>query len=47
MTTANFGGLCVLALESRREKEIAKLIANLGGIPDGSPLGSGSCAGIK
>jgi uroporphyrinogen-III synthase len=37
MTTANFGGLCVLALESRREKEIAKLIANLGGIPMVAP----------
>jgi uroporphyrinogen-III synthase len=33
MTTVTFGGLCVLALESRRAREIAKLIANLGGVP--------------
>jgi uroporphyrinogen-III synthase len=33
MPTANFGGLRVLALESRRAREIAKLIANLGGEP--------------
>jgi len=33
MTNGTFGGLCVLALESRRAREIAKLIANLGGVP--------------
>jgi len=33
MRSANFDGLCVLALESRRAREIAKLIANLGGAP--------------
>jgi uroporphyrinogen-III synthase len=33
MTTITFGGLCVLALESRRAREMAKLIANLGGVP--------------
>ena len=32
MTTGTFGGLCVLALESRRAREIAKLITNLGGV---------------
>jgi uroporphyrinogen-III synthase len=37
MTTATFGGLCVLALESRRAREIAKLIANLGGVPMVAP----------
>ena len=37
MTTVNFGGLCVLALESRRAREIAKLIANLGGVPIVAP----------
>src|SRR5690348_10211763 len=33
MTTASFNGLSVLALESRRAREIAKLIENLGGVP--------------
>ncbi len=33
MANSTFGGLCVLALESRRAREIAKLIANLGGVP--------------
>ncbi|HYM76845.1 MAG TPA: uroporphyrinogen-III synthase [Candidatus Dormibacteraeota bacterium] len=33
MAPLTFGGLCVLALESRRAREIAKLIANLGGVP--------------
>jgi uroporphyrinogen-III synthase len=33
MTPLTFGGLCVLALESRRSREIAKLVANLGGVP--------------
>jgi uroporphyrinogen-III synthase len=37
MTTVTFGGLCVLALESRRAREIAKLIANLGGVPMVAP----------
>jgi uroporphyrinogen-III synthase len=37
MTTVTFGGLCVLALESRRAREIAKLIANLGGVPIVAP----------
>src|SRR5579863_9384057 len=37
MTTVTFGGLCVLALESRRAREIAKLIANLGGMPIVAP----------
>ena len=32
MTNRTFGGLCVLALESRRAREIAKLITNLGGV---------------
>jgi uroporphyrinogen-III synthase len=32
-TNANFGGLRVLALESRRAREIAKLISNFGGEP--------------
>src|SRR3984957_15115973 len=32
MTTGTFVGLCVLALESRRAREIAKLITNLGGV---------------
>jgi len=32
MTTASFNGLSVLALESRRAREIAKLIENLGGV---------------
>lgn len=33
MATASFNGLTVLALESRRAREIAKLIENLGGVP--------------
>ncbi len=33
MANSTFGGLCVLALESRRAREIAKLIANLDGVP--------------
>lgn len=37
MTSSTFGGLCVLALESRRAREIAKLIANLGGVPIVAP----------
>ncbi|MGD1078290.1 MAG: uroporphyrinogen-III synthase [Candidatus Sulfotelmatobacter sp.] len=37
MTTVTFGGLCVLALESRRAREIAKLIANFGGLPIVAP----------
>ncbi len=37
MTTATFGGLRVLALESRRAREIATLIANLGGVPIVAP----------
>jgi len=37
MTTVTFGGLCVLALESRRAREIAKLIANLDGVPIVAP----------
>ena len=37
MTPPTFGGLCVLALESRRAREIAKLIANLGGVPIVAP----------
>jgi uroporphyrinogen-III synthase len=32
MTTGSFCGLCVLALESRRAREIAKLIENRGGV---------------
>jgi uroporphyrinogen-III synthase len=32
MTTGSFNGLRVLALESRRAREIAKLIENLGGV---------------
>jgi uroporphyrinogen-III synthase len=32
MASSTFGGLCVLALESRRAREIAKLISNLGGV---------------
>jgi uroporphyrinogen-III synthase len=35
--TASFHGLSVLALESRRAREIAKLIANLGGVPVVAP----------
>jgi uroporphyrinogen-III synthase len=37
MANSTFGGLCVLALESRRAREIAKLIANLGGVPIVAP----------
>jgi uroporphyrinogen-III synthase len=37
MTAGNFNRLCVLALESRRAREIAKLIANLGGVPIVAP----------
>ena len=37
MTKPSFNGLSVLALESRRAREIAKLIENLGGVPIVSP----------
>ena len=37
MANSTFGGLCVLALESRRAREIAKLIANLDGVPIVAP----------
>lgn len=37
MTPASFNGLSVLALESRRAREIAKLIENLDGIPIVAP----------
>lgn len=37
MTMASFNGLSVLALESRRAREIAKLIENLGGMPTVAP----------
>jgi uroporphyrinogen-III synthase len=37
MPTASFNGLTVLALESRRAREIAKLIENLGGVPIVAP----------
>ena len=37
MAKETFDGLCVLALESRRAREIAKLIANLGGVPTVAP----------
>lgn len=37
MTTASFNGLRVLALESRRAREIAKLIENFGGLPIVAP----------
>lgn len=37
MTPASFNGLSVLALESRRAREIAKLIENLGGAPMVAP----------
>lgn len=37
MTSCTFNGLCVLALESRRAREIAKLIENLGGVPIVAP----------
>ena len=37
MTKPSFNGLFVLALESRRAREIAKLIDNLGGVPIVAP----------
>lgn len=37
MTGPSFNGLRVLALESRRAREIAKLIENLGGVPIVAP----------
>lgn len=37
MTKPSFNGLSVLALESRRAREIAKLIDNLGGVPIVAP----------
>jgi uroporphyrinogen-III synthase len=37
MTRPSFNGLSVLALESRRAREIAKLIENLGGVPIVAP----------
>jgi uroporphyrinogen-III synthase len=37
MTKSSFNGLSVLALESRRAREIAKLIENLGGVPIVAP----------
>jgi uroporphyrinogen-III synthase len=37
MTTVSFNGLTVLALESRRAREIGKLIENLGGVPVVAP----------
>lgn len=37
MTDATFNGLCVLALESRRAREIATLIENFGGVPMVAP----------
>jgi uroporphyrinogen-III synthase len=37
MTAGSFNGLRVLALESRRAREIAKLIENLGGVPIVAP----------
>jgi uroporphyrinogen-III synthase len=37
MTNSTFEGRCVLALESRRAREIAKLIANLDGVPIVAP----------
>lgn len=37
ITTNSFNGLCVLALESRRAREIAKLIENFGGLPMVAP----------
>ena len=47
MANSTFGGLCVLALESRRAREIAKLIANLGGVPIVAPSVQRSSLGIK
>lgn len=38
MGETDFGGLRVLALESRREKEIASLIRNAGGLPTVTPV---------
>jgi uroporphyrinogen-III synthase len=37
MTMASYNGLTVLALESRRAREIARLIENLGGVPIVAP----------
>ena len=37
MSGAGFGGLRVLALESRHAKEMAKLIASYGGVPTVAP----------
>lgn len=37
MANSTFAGLCVLALESRRAREIGKLVANLGGVPIVAP----------
>jgi uroporphyrinogen-III synthase len=37
MPTGSFNGLSVLALESRRAREIARLIENLGGVPIVAP----------
>lgn len=37
MANSTFAGLCVLALESRRAREMGKLIANLGGVPIVAP----------
>lgn len=37
MTSHTFNGLCVLALESRRAREIEALIRNLGGVPIVAP----------
>jgi len=37
MPTGSFNGLSILALESRRAREIAKLIENLGGVPIVAP----------
>ncbi len=37
MPTPSFNGLSVLALESRRSRELAKLIENLGGVPVVAP----------
>jgi uroporphyrinogen-III synthase len=37
MTSAGFGGLRVLALESRHAKEMTKLIASYGGVPTVAP----------
>jgi uroporphyrinogen-III synthase len=37
MSSVTFGGLRVLSLESRRAREIAKLVANYGGLPVVAP----------